>query len=226
MIKEDTYKIKFEKLDPWKYDIFQMIKKDLRNDHLLKSPAFVQKHFAKRALDKLTIEEFSGGYLNEVAEGDEELGEKIVTRWILKNAELYQFFVTELSKIDPKYDEIENLSPEVSSCLLNTSVSQFGASATYIFCILNAVVFTEEQLGKLREVAIAEKAQMKLCEEERSLASVEAVKEHYEREMRKLIEKHEKRMQGVERKYVQDIEGLKKQIGQLHKKLGDMAVGV
>jgi DNA repair ATPase RecN len=219
MIKEDSYKIKFEKLDPWKCDIFQAVKKDLRNEHLLKSPAFIQKYFPKRSLDKLTIEEFSGAYLNAVAEGDEELGERIVTRWVLKNAELYQFFVTELSKINPKYDEIESLSPEVSSFLLNTSVGQFGASVTYIFCVLNAVAFTEEQLVKLREMAIVEKTQMKPQEEKRSFESVETVREHYEREMRKLTEKYEKRMQGMERKYVQDVEGLKKQIAQLHKKL-------
>ena len=98
--------------------------------------------------------------------------------------------------------------------------------ATYIFSIFNAVVFTEEQLSKLREIALAEKANEAPKEEKRAFESIEAVKEHYEKEMRKLLEKYENRMQGVERKYVQDVEGLKKQIGQLHKKLGEKTVGV
>jgi hypothetical protein len=226
MIKEDSYKIKFDKLQPWINDIFQAVKKDMRNEHLLKTPSFVQKHFAKKAVDKLTLQEFASAYQKEIAEGDEDLGEKVIARWVLKNAELYQFFASELSKINPKFDEIDSISNEASAFLLNASIRQFGASATYIFSIINAVVFTEEQLSKLREIALAEKANEAPKEEKSSFGSIDAVKEHYEKEMRKLSEKCEKRMQGVERKYIQDVEGLKKQIAQLHKKLGEKTVGV
>jgi len=226
MIKEDPYRVKFDQLRPWAFEIFQTIRKDLRNEHLLKSHAFVQKHFLKRPLDKLTIDEMSNAYLKEIAEGDEELGEKVAARWVLKNAELYQFFVTELSKINPKYDEIEALPGDVSSYLLNIAVSQFGAQTVYIFTILNAVVFTQEQLNQLREIALLEKASEKPEEESRPFISVESVKEQYEKEIRKLSEKYEKRMQGIERKYFQDVEGLKKQIAQLHKKLGERTIGV
>lgn len=224
MIKEDPYSLKFDKLGPWVIDIFQVIKKELRNDHLLKSPAFIQKYFPKRSLDKLTIDEFANAYVKEIAEGNEELGEKVVARWVLKNAELYQFFVTELSKINPKYDEIDDLSAEISSFLLNTSVNRFGASATYIFSVLNAVIFSEEQFCKLREMALLEKSQEKPLEVKRTFESMEAIQEHYEKEIRKLTEKYEKRMQGVERKYIQDVEGLRKQIAQLHKKIGERLV--
>jgi hypothetical protein len=226
MIKEDPYQVKFDKLGPWIIDIFQVIKKDLRNDHLLKSPAFIQKYFPKRSLDKLAIDEFSNAYIKEIAEGNEELGEKIVARWVLKNAELYEFFVTELSKINPKYDEIDDLPAEIGSFLMNTSVSRFGATMTYIFGILNAVVFTEEQFHKLREMALLEKSQMKSPEERRIFESIEAVKEYYEKEICKLTEKYEKKMRGVERKYIQDIGGLKKQIAQLHKKIGERSIGI
>ncbi len=222
MIKEDPYHIKLDKLSPWIIDIFQMIKKELRNDHLFKSPAFVQKHFPKRSLDKLTIDELANAYTKEFAEGNEELGEKITTRWVLKNAELYQFFVAELSKINPKYDEIDCFSAEIGSLLLHASISRFGATATYIFAVLNAVVFTDEQFLKLREMALLEKSQVKPLEEKRTFESMDAVKEHYEKEIRKLTEKYEKRMQGVERKYIQDVEGLKKQIAQLHKKIREI----
>jgi hypothetical protein len=227
MIKEDPYKIKFAKLAPWTNAIFQAVKKDLRNDHLIKTPAFAQKHFPKRAIDKLGLEEFAAAYLKEIEEGDEELAEKVVARWIMKNAELYQFFAVELSKINPKYDEIESISPEKSFYLFNTSVQQFGAEATYIFCILNAVMFQDEQLSKLRDMALAEKQKgITAIEEPQSFESVEAVKAHYEKEMRKLFEKCEKKISGLERKYIQDVEGLKKQIAQLHKKLAESAIGV
>lgn len=224
MIKEDPYRIKFEKLQPWIVDIFQVLKKDLRNDHLLKTPSFAQKHFPKRGLDKLSNEEFAAAYVKEISEGDEELGEKVVARWVMKNAELYHFFATELSKINPKFDEIESLTPEISSFLLNTSVSQFGACATYIFCVMNAVVLADEPLQKLRESAIAEKVHTAPEEEKQSFETIEVVREHYTKEIRKLTEKFEKRMQGIERKYVQDVDGFKKQISQLHKKLGENAI--
>lgn len=226
MIKEDLYKVKFQKLQPWLNEIMSVIKKDLKNEHLLKTPSFVKKHFPKRAIDKLTNEEFAAAYLKEVAEGDEELGENIVARWVMKNAELYQFFASELSKVNPKFDEIESLSPETGAQLLNTSIGQFGAVTTYIFSVMNAVVLSEEQMLKLREMAIAQTAQTPIKEEKNSFLSIEQTCEHYEKEIRKLTEKYEKRMQGVERKYVQDVEGLKKQISQLHKKMGAAAVGV
>lgn len=225
MIQEDSYKIKLEKLLPWANDIFQVVKKDLR-DHVLKNPSFVQKHFPKRAINKLAVEELADAYLKEISDGDEELGEKIVAHWVMKNAELYQFFAAELSKINPKYDEIESISNETSAFLLNASIHQFGAIATYLFCVLNAVVFTQEQLSKLRDMALSEKAHQKQAEEKLSFKSVEEVKQHYEKETLKIIEKYEKRMQGVERKYVQDIEGLKKQIAQLHKKIAERPFGV
>ncbi len=226
MIKDDSYRIKFEKLQPWMVDIFRAVKKELRNEHLLKTPAFAQKYFPKRGLDKLTNEEFAGAYAQEIAEGNEELGEKVVTRWVMKHAELYHFFATELSKINAKFDEIESLSQETSAFLASASISQFGATATYIFCVMNAVVLTEEAIQKIKEAAMLEKAQAVLPEEKHSFETVDVVHEHYVKEMRKLSEKFEKRIQGIERKYIQDVEGLKKQISQLHKKLGEKMIAV
>jgi hypothetical protein len=225
MLREDSYTIKFQKLQPWMEEIFRPLKKDLRNDHLLKASGFVQKHFPKRPLDKLTTQEFASAYMQEIVGGDEELGEKVVTRWMMKHGELYQFFAEELSKINPQFDAIESLAEEVSARLLNTSVAQFGSVATYIFCVMNAVVLSEEQFLKLREMALAD-AQAESVQEARPAETVESVHEHYTKEIRKLTEKYEKRMQGIERKYVQDVEGLKKQISQLHKKMGERTLAV
>ncbi len=226
MIQEDSYKIKFEKLEPWTAEIFQVAKKDLRNEHLLKTPSFAQKHFPRQALDKLTSEEFGAAYYKEITEGNEELGEKVVAHWVMKHAELYEFFAAELSKINPQFDQIVSLPADVSSFLLNTSVGKFGALATYLFCVMNAGVLPDEQLIKLREMALSEKSSAQLKEEKPVLDSLDQMKEHYERQMRKLTEKYEKRMQGLERKYIQDTEGLKRQISMLHKKMGDACASV
>jgi hypothetical protein len=225
MIQEDSYKIKFDKLKPWAALIFHPIKKELRNEHLLKTPAFAQKHFPKRALDKLTSEEFAAAYLSEIAEGSEEVGENVVTRWMMKNGEVYQLFATELTKINPKFDEIESLPADVSALLLNTAVAQFGASATYIFSIMNAVVLNEEQLNKLREMALLEISNQAVNQDVQGFKSVEEATQHYEKAISKLTEKLEKRLQGVERKYNQDVDGFKKQIAQLHRKLVEKGVG-
>jgi hypothetical protein len=224
----DEYRIKFERLQPWISKVFQGIKKDLLAEHLLKTPSFIKKHFPKRALDKLTNEEFAAAYVKEVVEGDEDLGENIIARWVMKNGELYQYFATELSKINPKFDEIENISEEVASTLLNTSIEQFGATKTYIFCVMNAVVIPDVEMLKLRELALSQVERVKSEEDKNLFQTVEQASAHYEKEIRKLTEKYEKRVQGVERKYAQDVEGLKKQISQLHKKLslGAKAVGV
>jgi hypothetical protein len=220
MIKEDTYSVKLEKLQPWRAGIFQAIRKELRNEHLLKTPSFAQKYFAKRPLDKLSVEELADAYIREIAEGNEELGEKVVAHWVMKNAEVYQLFATELSKVNPRFDEIDSLPADVSALLLTTSLAQFGAVPTYIFCVMNAVVLTDEQFAKLRELALQEPSRESVMETGEEIVSIEALNERHEKEIRRLTEKYEKRLQGVERKYIQDVDGLKKQIAQLHKKLG------
>ena len=135
--------IQLEKILPWAPEIFQAIKKDLRNEHLLKTPAFVQKYFSKRPLDKLTAEEMAAAYFQEIREGDEELGERVAGKWVAKNAELYHLFATELSKVNPEFHLIESIPSEICSHLLNTSVAQYGATATYLFCVLNSVRLPE-----------------------------------------------------------------------------------
>jgi len=153
----------------------------------------------------------------------DELGEWLTTRWVLKHAELYQFFAGELTKINPKFDEIAQIPSENAQLMLRYSVNQFGATTTYIFSILNSVMFAEEDYLKLREAALKE-LETKVIAEESAFPqeTVEAIKSRYEKEIQKLTDRYEKRLQGVERKYFQDVEGLRKQISQLHKKIGEM----
>jgi len=228
MIKEDPFKKKIALLQPWMNLIVNTIKKEIKNEHLRKEFWLVQKYFQKKAIEKLNVEELSDAYFKEVAlEGNEEVGEWLTTRWVLKNAELYQFFAGELTKINPKFDEIAEIPSESSHLMLRHSLSQFGAMTTYIFSVLNSVMFAEEDYLKLREAALKE-LETKAAEEELALPkeTLEAVKSRYEKEILKLTEKYEKRLQGMERKYFQDVDGLRKQVSQLHKKIGEFASAV
>ena len=54
---------------------------------------------------------------------------------------------------------------------------------------------------------------------ETKIVSVEELKKAFEQEKLKLEEKYEKRLQGVLKKYQLEVEGYRKQIGQLQKKL-------
>lgn len=220
MDKDLTYQTKFEKLTPWTSEIFQSIKKDLRTDHLLKTPSFVQKYFSKRALDKLTTEEFAQAYMQEIKEGNEELADKVAACWILKHADLYGFFAQQLSAINPQFDEIQSIPAEVSAFLLTTCMERFDPISAYIFCILNAVVLNPEHLENLKGLALAQKENANQ-ENQTEFACVDTLKDHYENALRKLKEKHENKLRGIERKYHQDVDGLKKQIASLHKKLRD-----
>ena len=224
MINEDPFKKKISLLQPWMSLIVQAIKKEIKNEHLRKESGLVQKYFQKKAIEKLNVEELSEAYFKEIAlEGNEEAGEWLTTRWVLKHAELYQFFAGELTKINPKFDEIAQIPSESAQLMLRYSVNQFGATTTYIFSILNSVMFAEEDYLKLREAALKE-LETKVIDEESALPqeTVEEIKSRYEKEIQKLTGKYEKRLQGVERKYFQDVEGLRKQISQLHKKIGEM----
>src|SRR5690242_12352675 len=101
MIQEDPYQLKFAKLLPWAAEIFQAIKREIKGDYVRQHPQFVYKHFQKRALDKLTMEEITAACTQEITDGNEEFAEWVVTRWVMKHAEMYQYFATELSKINP-----------------------------------------------------------------------------------------------------------------------------
>jgi hypothetical protein len=218
MIQEDLSQIKFGKLKLWENEIFQLIKKDIKSEYLRQHPEFVLKHFHKRAVDKLTAEEIVKACVRELADGNEAFAEWAIARWVMKNGEIYQYFATELTKINPKFDEITSIADDVAALLLKVAIAQFGAKRTYLFSVMNSVSFSPSTFESLKSAA--EQEPVAVVEDVAEL-SVDAVKAHYETQIQKLTDKYEKRLQGLEKKYVIDTEGLKKQIAQLHKKLGE-----
>ncbi len=210
MIEEKTYKVKFELVEPWTFQILSEIKRELKNDHLPKNPAFSAKYFSKKAIQKLTVEEMSQAYLTELKEGNEELGEWVASRWVLKNTEVYQYFVTMLERINPNYDEIEEIEDAKGDPMMQQSCILNGAIPTYIFSVFNQVAFTPAVYEKLREKALAEMKNSSEAKEEKKI--------DYEEVIRKLTDKYEKKLLGLQNKYTADTASLKKQIANLHRK--------
>ncbi len=216
MSNDDLYRVKFEQLKPWIDGIFQVIKKDVKNEHLKKDAKFAAKHFPKCAFDKITTDELVQPYLQEVAEGNEELGEWLASRWILKHTDVYEYFVMQLSQINPDFDQIEVIPDAAAEKMIVFAVGHFGAAATYIFSVFNSARFSPPYYAKLREAALVQEKQEVVEPQGQSLEVVQ-------KQLQKLTEKYEKKFQGLERKYIDDVAGLKKQIAGLHKKLRESA---
>lgn len=222
MYKEATFKQKFEDLKQWAPGIIETIKKDLKADHLGQDPLFFKKFFPGKHVAKLTVEEMAPVYIQSIKEEEkgEQIAEFIASRWLLKNSEIYSFFEEKLSQIAPDFTEIEELSSDQADRLIGESTKEFGSVRTYLFSVLNSVVFPEKHYVELRKKAeleskkALENAKVKAEEE----AKAKEAQDHAT-EIARMKDKYEKKISGLEKKYLIDVQGLKKQIAQLQKKL-------
>ena len=91
MIKDLVLKSKFAFIQEFFGKIIQDIRKDVRQEHLKKDKAFIQKHFAKNSIDKVSAEEIEKAYFTELSiEGNNDLSNWVISKWILKHAEVYE----------------------------------------------------------------------------------------------------------------------------------------
>lgn len=222
MYKNATYKEKFADLQEWIPLLVEAVKKDLRNEHLKKDLNFVKKFLSSKNVHKVTIEELAEAYQKAIQEEEqgEELAEFITSRWLLKNSELYEFFERELSQIDADFTNLEEISPSQAQALIDASILQFGAPHTYLFSVLNSVVFPKESFQSLR--IQAQQHQERETEENRKAAeqvNSDQLRKDFEREIARLTDKYEKKLAGLQKKYIIDVETLKKQVAQLQRKL-------
>jgi hypothetical protein len=222
MYKNATYKEKFADLQEWIPYLVDAVKKDLRNEHLKKDVYFVKKFLSSKNIHKVTTEELAQAYQKAIQEEEqgEDLAEFITSRWLLKNSELYEFFERQLSAINPDFSNLEELQSGQAQTLIDASVQQFGAPHTYLFSVLNSVVFPKESFQKLK--ARAQQDQRKQEEETHSVneqLTQEQLRKNYERELARLEDKYEKKLIGLQKKYVTDVDNLKKQVAQLQRKL-------
>lgn len=222
MLKESTYKDKFAMLQPWMPLIIDTIKKDLKNDHLRRDPGFSRQYFPGKNVAKLTTEELVDAYVHAIAneEAPGELAEFISNRWLLKHTDIYHYFEQELTKINPNFNELKDIEKDAASKIMHGAIDQFGAIETYLFCVLNSVVFPEEIYKHLSQNATQRAADdKKEAIVKAEAASLEALQRNHEQQIARLTDKYEKKILGLQKKYILDMETLKKQVANLQRKL-------
>lgn len=221
MLKTATYKEKFTLLKAWMPHIIEQVKKDLKNDHLRQDIPFCKKYLAGKNSNKITVEELATAYSQAINESEngEALGEFISNRWLLKNSELYDYFETELKKVNPDFTAIEEIEQKKAQEIVQGAVSLYGAPRAYLFSVLNSVVFPQVVYDGLAKKAQNEKLEKE--EEQKHSAenkSLEDLKRHYEQTLSRLEDKYEKKLSALQKKYVVDTDVLKKQIASLQRK--------
>lgn len=209
-------KNQFQSLQNWTTDILEAIKKDIKSDHLPSDAVFYRTYFGNRPQNRLTSEEIFAAYQKELLQGNEDLAEWVVNRWVFKHGDLYQHFAEGLGRINPKFDQIERLTEEESKAILKGAPEAFGAIPTFLFVLLNGVVFPEEIVETLR--LDAEKEKVAMQKKEASLAEQQSADKTIATLQREIARLHDK-IAGVQKKYTTDTEALKKQIKALQQKL-------
>ncbi|MFI5343221.1 MAG: hypothetical protein ACHQUC_03265 [Chlamydiales bacterium] len=222
MYKNATYKEKFVDLQEWIPTIIDSIKKDLKNDHLKKDLYFVKKFLPSKNIQKVTVEELTQAYSKAIQEEEkgEEIAEFLVSRWLLKNTEMYHLFEKCLSQITSNFTELEELTHAQAQSIVESSTAQFGAVQTYLFAVLNSVVFPNETFEQLKNQAKEDREKEDdhlLSEQEQS--SHDSLQRTHEREVARITDKYEKKLAGMQKKYQIDVDHLKKQISILQRKL-------
>lgn len=219
MRKDATYQEKFALLDQWLPAIIEGVKKDIKNDHLRNDGPFLKANFPGKNLNKLTTEDMVSVYRTSLAEGAEALGEFIATRWLLKNSDVYYYFEEQLKRISPNFSELEMLEKESALSIMEGGIKQFGAYKTYVFSVFNAVVFPEEVFKVMAKRAeMAEEERQTTAQEHAEKTSLQDLRQLHAQEIARLTDKYEKKLLGLQKKYLQDMEVLKKQISHLHRK--------
>jgi hypothetical protein len=205
----------FHTLQEWIGEVLHPIKKDIKSEHLGSDMAFYRNYFGNRPQNRLTAEEIVAAYEKELLKGNEDLGSWIVNRWVFKHGDLYQHFAERLERINPDFDQIEEMTESQARDVLEGSEA-FGPIAVYLFAVLNGVVFpkrvVEELKGKAEEAKKERGERGKREEEDRA---VEKEVLALQREIARLNDK----IAGVQKKYETDTGGLKKQIKALQKRL-------
>ncbi|MCC5832870.1 MAG: hypothetical protein JJU12_07505 [Chlamydiales bacterium] len=220
MLKETGYQEKFEILRPWFADIVETVKKDLKNEHLKIDKEFCRRYFLGKSFMHVPLHEMADAYYRDIHDGNVGLGEFIATRWLLKNTDIYGYFEKILKTLSDDFDELEELPEEIALPLLKGAVDEFGATTTYLFSVLNSVVFPKALYEKLRREAAdeTEKAREE-AEAQQVVESIEAMQKRHSREITAMSDRYEKKLSGLQRKYLRDMEILKKQVSRLQKKL-------
>jgi hypothetical protein len=140
----------------------------------------------------------------------------------MKNSDLYNFFADKLARINPNFNEIQELSPGESQSIIKEGSQQFRVEDLFIFSLLNSVAFPDDIFKELHSHAKTASETQKVVEEAQQVErSFEKLISNHEMLFARMVDKYEKRLAGLEKKYHQDVEGLKKQVSRLQKQLSN-----
>ncbi|HEY4831138.1 MAG TPA: hypothetical protein VIH61_01055, partial [Waddliaceae bacterium] len=135
MLKETGYQEKIEMLFPWLEEIIEVLKKDLKSEHLKIDKPFCKKYFLGKNPAQVQVKEMAEAYRTDIACGNVGLGEFIATRWLLKNSDVYGYFEEKLRAITSDFEQLEELPQDLSLSIVKAATLQFGAKKTYLFSV-------------------------------------------------------------------------------------------
>jgi len=211
-VKTATSKQKFDWIKEWHPHFFSQIRRDIKNEHLKKDPAFVKKYLGK-AVPKAELEELVAGYNKAVEDGREDVIDFLFQSWLLKKGEIYHYFAEELSKLTDDFTKLDSFEKETENDIAERACHQFGALDTTLFALINGVVFSPKLFEELKKKTHQELATKKENAEEQSkLKEKEDLIRDYELKIQRLTDKYEKKLLGLEKKYQNDVAALKKQL--------------
>ncbi len=221
-MKDTTYAEKFVILQAWIPEILEDVRKEIKQEHLKSDPRFIKKYLENKPINRLTQEDLVLGYTKALTTGEEAepLGEFIVNRWLIQHGDIYHYFETYLNKIAEDFTQIEELTSEQAKPLIEGSVKEFGLKETYLFSIFNSVAFPKQLMEKLAKDADQERLQKReeRGQQEEEMTWAQRVQQA-ELQVQRLSDRYEKKLVGLQKKYLNDVSALKQQIANLQRKL-------
>jgi len=222
MIQELSYQEKLALIREWIPDVICEIKKEIRNEHLRGNYLFMKRYLGGKPLAKISTEELVAAYEKAISEDleKEQIATFIVQRWLAKQTDVYAFFAEELGKVDPDFASLESIDDAIEKKIVANAVDQFGARNSYLFSILNSVVFSQQAYDSLKTQALEQREQqLANATASRHATPPQELKAHYEEQIARLTDNYEKKLNGWQKKYFHDIDALKKQIASLQRRL-------
>ena len=139
-------------IQPWFEQIFKVVRKDLKQEHLLRDSHFCTKFFLGKHPRDISLPELIKGYDQAIGEGHTDLAEFISARWVMYHPELYHFFEKKLSVLG-NFTDLKTIDDLYAWQILEEAISSFGSVDVYLFSVMNAVVFSPIIFEALKALA-------------------------------------------------------------------------
>ena len=144
-------KNQFQALQNWTQEVLNAIKKDIKTDHLHTDPVFYRPILAIALKIDSLPRRFSQLMKKSCLKGNEDLAEWVVNRWVFQ-ARRPLSALCRAAQRDQSQTLIrfKSLLKRRVKRVLEGAPEAFGAIPTFLFSVLNGVVFPESVLERLR----------------------------------------------------------------------------